>query len=80
MSMPSASYSVTMRVVLENASDIASASTAVANVGGLVTALDIGEPSEGRMVVDLTCNAIDDGHADALRRAVDELQGAKVLP
>ncbi len=79
MSMPSASYSVTMRVVLENASDIASASTAVANVGGLVTALDIGEPSEGRMVVDLTCNAIDDGHADALRRAVDELQGAKVL-
>jgi len=78
MSMPSASYSVTMRVVLDGASDIAIAASTVAAAGGLVTALDIGEPSEGRMVVDLTCNAIDDGHAEALRRAVDELSGAKV--
>jgi malate dehydrogenase (oxaloacetate-decarboxylating) len=78
MSMPSASYSVTMRIMLGSASDIAVASAAVASAGGLVTALDIGEPSEGKMVVDLTCNAIDDAHADALRWAVDELPGAKV--
>ncbi|MFI5035628.1 MAG: NAD-dependent malic enzyme [Acidimicrobiales bacterium] len=78
MSMPSASYSVTMRVVLDSSSDIARAASAVAEAGGLLTALDIGEPSEGRMVVDLTCNAIDDAHAEALRTAVDELPGAKV--
>ncbi len=78
MSMPSASYSVTMRVILESASDIASAASTVAAAGGLVTALDIGEPSEGKMVVDLTCNAIDDAHAEALRRAVTELSGARV--
>ena len=78
MSMPSASYSVTMRVILDNASDIASAASTVAAAGGLVTALDIGEPSEGKMVVDLTCNAIDDAHAEALRRAVTELSGAHV--
>src|SRR5579872_1469970 len=78
MSMPSASYSVTMRIMLGSASDIAIASAAVAGTGGLVTALDIGEPSEGKMIVDLTCNAIDDAHADALRRAVDELSGANV--
>ena len=78
MSMPSASYSVTMRVILDSASDIASAASAVAEAGGLVTALDVGEPIEGRMSVDLTCNAIDDDHADALRRAVNELAGAEV--
>ena len=78
MTMPSASYSVTMRVSLASASDIATASTAVANAGGLVTALDIGEPLEGRMVVDLTCNAIDDAHAETLRASVDAVPGAKV--
>ncbi|HEV2360298.1 MAG TPA: malic enzyme-like NAD(P)-binding protein, partial [Acidimicrobiales bacterium] len=78
MSMPSASYSVTMRVCLDSASDIATAAGAVAKAGGLVTAIDIGEPVEGRMTVDLTCNAIDDGHADALRRAVEDLPGSEV--
>lgn len=78
MSMPSASYSVTMRIMLESASDIAICAAAVASAGGLVTALDVGEPSEGKMIVDLTCNAIDDAHADSLRRAVDELAGAQV--
>ena len=78
MSMPSASYSVTMRIALDSSSAIARASGAVANAGGLVTALDIGEPIEGRITVDLTCNAIDDGHADALRRAVDDVAGCEV--
>ncbi|MGH7175495.1 MAG: NAD(P)-dependent malic enzyme [Minisyncoccia bacterium] len=78
MSMPSASYSVTMRVSLNSASDIALAAASVAKAGGLVTALDVGEPLEGRMTVDLTCNAIDDAHADALRRAVNELTGVEV--
>ncbi len=78
MSIPSASYSVTMRVALDNASDMAEAAQAVSDAGGLVTALDIGEPLEGHMIVDLTCNAIDDAHAEALQKAVDALPGAEV--
>ena len=78
MSVPSASYSVTMRVALDNAADIGTISSAVSDVGGLVTALDVVEPVDGRMVVDLTCNAIDDAHAELLRATVDAVAGASV--
>ncbi len=78
MSVPSASYSVTMRVALDNAADIGTISSAVSDVGGLVTALDVVEPVDGRMVVDLTCNAIDDAHAELLRATVDAVEGATV--
>ena len=78
MSHPSASYSVTMRVALDNASAIASVSRAVSDAGGLVTALDISEPIEGKMIVDLTCNASDDQHAAQLQVAVDAIDGAVV--
>ena len=78
MSVPSASYSVTMRVALDSAAEIGSLATAVGDAGGLVTALDVVEPIGGRMVVDLTCNAIDEGHAEILRASVDVLDGAHV--
>ena len=67
-----------MRVALDNAADIGTISSAVSDVGGLVTALDVVEPVDGRMVVDLTCNAIDDAHAELLRATVDAVEGASV--
>jgi len=67
-----------MRVALDNASAIASVSRAVSDAGGLVTALDISEPIEGKMIVDLTCNASDDQHAAQLQVAVDAVDGAVV--
>jgi malate dehydrogenase (oxaloacetate-decarboxylating) len=50
----------------------------VSDAGGAVTALDVVEPSAKRMVVDITCNAIDDGHAELLKAAVDAVEGANV--
>ncbi len=78
MSIPSASYSVTMRVDVDNASLIGSLATAVSDAGGAVTALDVVEPHGSHMVVDITCNAIDDGHAERLKAAVDGVEGASV--
>ena len=78
MSMPSASYSITMRVALDSASDIPSIASAVSGAGGLVTALDVVEPIEGRLVIDVTCNATDEGHAEVLGATVDAVDGAKV--
>ena len=75
---PSASYSVTMRVGVTNPSLIGSVATAVSDAGGAVTALDVVEPNAKHMVVDITCNAVDDGHADLLRAAVDTIDGASV--
>ena len=78
MSNPSASYSITMRVALDSASDIPAIASAISGAGGLVTALDIVEPIDGRMVIDVTCNATDEGHAEVLGATVDAVEGANV--
>jgi len=78
MSIPSASYSVTMRVEVDNASLIGLVATAVSDAGGAVTALDVVEPNGSHMIVDITCNALDDGHAELLKAAVAAVQGASV--
>jgi malate dehydrogenase (oxaloacetate-decarboxylating) len=78
MSIASASYSVTMRVGLDNASAIGEVATAVSDVGGVVTALDVVEPNGRHMVVDITCNAIDDEHAEILKAEVELVEGAHV--
>jgi len=78
MSNPSASYSITMRVALDSASDIPGIASAISGAGGLVTALDVVEPIEGRLVIDVTCNASDEGHAEVLGATVDSVEGAHV--
>lgn len=78
MSNPSASYSITMRVALDSASDIPAIASAISGAGGLVTALDIVEPIDGRMVIDVTCNATDEDHAQVLGATVDAVEGAHV--
>jgi malate dehydrogenase (oxaloacetate-decarboxylating) len=67
-----------MRVAIDNASLIGSVATAVSDAGGAVTALDVVEPNGTHMVVDITCNAVDDGHAELLRVAVAAVEGASV--
>jgi malate dehydrogenase (oxaloacetate-decarboxylating) len=67
-----------MRVAVDNASLIGSVATAVSDAGGAVTALDVVEPNGSHMVVDITCNAVDDGHAELLKAAVAAVPGASV--
>ena len=58
---------------------IGAVTTAVGDAGGAVTALDVVEPNGNRMVIDLTCNAMDDEHSSLLRTAVEDVEGAHVL-
>ena len=67
-----------MRVALAEASAISAISHAVSDAGGLLTALDVAEPIEGKMTVDLTCNASNDEHAVRLETAVNAIEGAHV--
>jgi malate dehydrogenase (oxaloacetate-decarboxylating) len=67
-----------MRVALDSASDIPGIASAISGAGGLVTALDVVEPIEGRLVIDVTCNASDEGHAEVLGATVDSVEGAHV--
>jgi len=76
--MPSASFSVTMRVELTDPRGVGAITTAVGDAGGVVTALDVVESRGASLVLDLTCNAVDESHAATLQAAVDRVSCARV--
>jgi malate dehydrogenase (oxaloacetate-decarboxylating) len=79
MSVPSASYSITMRVHLgSDPLAIGRITTAVGEAAGAVAAVDIVESHPDRLVVDLTVNASDARHAQAVTDAVESVPGAHV--
>ena len=52
--------------------------TAIAAVGGLVTAIDVAESSHERLVLDVTCSAGDAEHSERLVTAADAVEGVHV--
>ncbi|MBW3665652.1 MAG: NAD-dependent malic enzyme [Actinobacteria bacterium] len=80
MVVPSASYSITMRVHLQAGDHraLGRATTAVGEAGGAVTAVDFVEPDGGNPVVDITVNANDSDHADRIEEAVGAAEGVRV--
>ena len=79
MAATTSSYSITMR--LHTAPDhgiVGAVATAIAQAGGIVTAIDVAESSHERLVVDVTCSASDADHAKLVEAAVDALDGVKV--
>ncbi len=57
---------------------VGAVATAIASSGGIVTAIDVTESSHERLVVDVTCSAIDADHAKVLEGAVDTIDGVEV--
>jgi malate dehydrogenase (oxaloacetate-decarboxylating) len=79
MAVPSASYAITMRVLLDaDPLGIGRVTTAVGKAGGSVTAVDIVESAHDRMTVDVTAHATDGDHAQAIADAVNATEGARV--
>src|SRR6266699_777747 len=79
MSVPSASYSITMRVHIgSDTLAMGRITTAVGEAAGAVAAVDIVESHPDRLVVDLTVNASDARHAQAVTDAVEAVPGAHV--
>src|SRR6476646_1950799 len=79
MAATTSSYSITMR--LHTAPDhgiVGAVATAIAQDGGIVTAIDVAESSHERLVVDVTCSASDADHAKELEVAVDAIPGVEV--
>ena len=71
MATPSPGYAITVRVETPSSSGATSGLVAaVSSANGVLTALDVVESHADRLVVDVTCNASDAEHADAI---VDEL-------
>ncbi|GAA4055304.1 NAD-dependent malic enzyme [Actinomadura miaoliensis] len=79
--MPNTSpgYAVTVRVETPASPGATSALVAaVSGAGGSLTALDVVESHAGRLIVDVTCDAVDAAHADAVTKALREVEGVSV--
>jgi len=73
------SYSITMR--LHTGPDhgvVGSVATCISKAGGIVTAIDVADSSHDRLVVDVTCSAVDATHAEVLEREVDGIPSVTV--
>ena len=76
MAIPSASYSITVRLeVPADPTTVGRLTTAVGGVGGTVQALDVVESHAERMVVDVTCSAVDANHTGEITRALEAVPG-----
>ncbi|HET8606160.1 MAG TPA: NAD-dependent malic enzyme [Gaiellaceae bacterium] len=79
MSHYSASFSVTVRVRLEDRpGTFADLARAIADAGGLLGAIDLVRVEQDVKVRDVTVSATDAGHADAIVQAVQALPGIEV--
>ncbi|MDX1511629.1 MAG: NAD-dependent malic enzyme [Nitriliruptorales bacterium] len=79
--MPSASYSITMRLYLAAADQhvLGRVTTAIADAGGTVTAIDFVDTSSARHVtVDITVNAADAAHGERITADVGAVKGVEV--
>ena len=79
MATPNASYSVRIRLEADNTpGTLGRVTTAIGAAGGNILGLDIVDVVGGRMVRDITVFAVDDGHVERLRQALDALDGVDV--
>jgi malate dehydrogenase (oxaloacetate-decarboxylating) len=79
MPNPSPGYSITLRVDASPSFTVTSELTAaVASAGAAVTALDIVESGHEAIVVDLTCNAAGEEHAEQIANALNGVPGTRV--
>ena len=76
---PGPGYAITARVeVPASASAAGDLTVAVGRVGGVVTAFDVVEAHAATVVVDISFNARDEGHAGEITDAVGALPGVRV--
>jgi malate dehydrogenase (oxaloacetate-decarboxylating) len=78
--MPTTSpgYSITLRVEVSAPATTTDIAASMAVSGGTLTALDVVESQAARLVVDVTADAVDADHADAITKAIAEVTGLTV--
>ncbi|SDS23658.1 NAD-dependent malic enzyme [Jiangella sp. DSM 45060] len=79
VSVPSVSYSITVRLeVPAGGSSVGQLTAAVEKAGGLVTALDVTASGADRIQVDVTCAATSSAHAGELVMALRSVPGVAI--
>ena len=79
MPVPGPGYAITARVeVPASASAAGDLTVAIGQVGGVVTAFDVVESHTATLVVDISCNALNEGHGREITDALEALSGVRV--
>ncbi len=79
MSATASSYSITMRLYTDpDPRVVGTVATAIAEAGGIVTAMDMADSRHDRLVVDVTCSATDSRHSTEVVERVEALDGVTV--
>ena len=77
---PSASYSLTLRIQLENEpGTLGDVTSAIGEAGGSVGAIDIVKAEGGKLVRDITVDARSQEHWDQILAAVRDVEGVELL-
>jgi malate dehydrogenase (oxaloacetate-decarboxylating) len=80
INVPSPSYSLTIRVEIANRIGMfAQIATAISGVGGDLGSVDIVRVEKGKIIRDITANAVNEEHEDRIVKAIKSLPGVKVL-
>ena len=78
-SVPSASYSITVRLeVPAGGRAVSELTAAVEHAGGTITALDVTASGHERLQIDVTCAATDTAHADRLVDVLRQVAGVVI--
>ncbi|MDQ1625612.1 MAG: hypothetical protein QOJ49_1110, partial [Actinomycetota bacterium] len=79
VSLPSISYSITVRLEAPASGNAVSRlTTAVEQAGGIVTALDVTASGQSRLSIDVTCAASDTAHAQQITAALAAVEGVRI--
>lgn len=78
--VPSPSYSITVRVEIENRIGMfAKIASAISGAGGDLGSIDIVKVEKGKIIRDITVNARDEEHEKKITKALKHIEGVKVL-
>ncbi|MEJ2867342.1 NAD-dependent malic enzyme [Actinomycetospora sp. OC33-EN08] len=79
MAVPGPGYAITARVEAPaSATAAGDLAVAVGRVGGVMTAFDVVESRADSIIVDISCNALSERHAEEITDALDALDGVRV--
>ncbi|MEP6651246.1 MAG: NAD-dependent malic enzyme, partial [Lapillicoccus sp.] len=76
--VPSASYSLTIRLEVPAGNPVSALTTAVEQAGGIVTALDVTASGHERVRIDVTVAASDTAHGQRIVEGLRGVEGAVV--
>ncbi|MDL5157544.1 NAD-dependent malic enzyme [Actinomycetospora termitidis] len=79
MAVPGPGYAITARVEAPpSATAAGDLAVAVGRVGGVMTAFDVVESRPDSIIVDISCNALSERHAEEITEALGALDGVRV--